>query len=269
MGSGYNNGPYIHKKDNMKYIFDETGLLERLRAKKKILLMLDYDGTVVPIAKTTDKAVLTDSLRAFYSNLSRRPCVRLAFISGRSLPEIKKMVGIKGIFYAGNHGLEIEGPGTRYVHKKALRLAEELRALFLVLAKALCGFKGVLVEDKSLSISVHFRLADHADEKDIAEEIGAAVDRKLFRIFHGKKVLEIRPAAKWNKGNAVKLISEKSKGYYPVYIGDDRTDEDAFWALKNKGLTVFVGQQKKSAAKYYLKGPNEVRRLAEKICGEK
>ena len=265
MGGGNSNRPYFDKKRDMKYIFDKIRSANDLLDKKKILLMLDYDGTVVPIARTPAQAVLPASSKKVLDILVKDPSVRLAFISGRSLSEIKKMAGISGIFYAGNHGLEIKGPGINFVHKKASKLSRDLRSLFEELSKKLCAYKGVLIEDKNLSISVHFRLASAADEKSIKSEVKASVDRNKFRLAGGKKVLEIRPKEKWNKGNAANFLADKFKSFFPVYIGDDRTDEDAFSALKNKGLTIFVGQPGKSAAHYFLKDHKEVLRFLKMI----
>ncbi len=242
----------------MKYIFNNTEKITAGIKGRKILLMLDYDGTVVPIAKTPSEAVLSDASRKIFNDIAKEPHIKLAFISGRSVAEIRKMAGIKGIFYAGNHGLEIEGPKTAFVHEKAKKTSSELRSIFDALRKKLCSFKGVLIEDKVLSISVHFRLADPHEEKNIKALVKASADKNRFRLSGGKKVIEIRPKEKWNKGNAAKFLLKKLKGCFPVYIGDDKTDEDAFKALKGLGLTVFVGDRKKSAAGYYLNDTKEV-----------
>lgn len=265
MGGGNSHRPYFDKKRDMKYIFDKIRAVNDLLGKKKVLLMLDYDGTVVPIAKTPSQAILSASSRKIFEKTAKNPRIKLAFISGRSLSEIKKMAGINGIFYAGNHGLEIEGPRTRFVHGKAHELSADLRTVFEHLSKKLCGYKGVLIEDKNLSISIHFRLASAADEKNIKAEVKAAVDQGKFRLSGGKKVLEIRPKEKWDKGNAANFLADKFKSFFPVYIGDDRTDEDAFSALKNKGLTIFVGRPGKSAAHYFVKDHKEVMRFLKTI----
>lgn len=265
MGGSNSDRPDLNKERAMKHFFEETRSLKSLLEKEKVLLMMDYDGTVVPIAKTPAQAVLSGTSRKLFEKAARSPSLRFAFISGRSLSEIKKMAAIKGIFYAGNHGLEIEGPGIGFVHKKAKALSGELRTLFEKLSKSLCDHKGVLVEDKSLSISVHFRLADPSCEKILISKIRDAVNKKTFRLSSGKKVIEIRPKQNWNKGNAVKVLMRRFKGYYPVYLGDDRTDEDAFSVLKKKGLSIFVGQPKKTLATYYLKDHREVRSLVKMI----
>ena len=249
----------------MRHLFKADERIGRLIGRKKILLMLDYDGTVVPIAKTPDRAVLPERTKRSILSVLKDPGIKLAFISGRSLSEIKKMAAIDGIYYAGNHGLEIEGPGISYVHKKARDLSGELRIIFERLSKKLCDHKGVLIEDKNLSISVHYRLADPTLDKDIISEVTALVDPKKFRLSGGKKVVEIRPKHKWDKGSAVKVLTGKFKGYYPVYLGDDRTDEDAFSAIRNKGLSIFVGPPKKSAAAFRLEDPSEVRSLIEML----
>mgnify|MGYP001608726104 FL=1 len=87
----------------------------------------------------------------------------------------------------------------------------------------------------------------------------------------GKKVVEVRPPLAWDKGNAVLWLLAKrryalrGKDVLPVCVGDDATDEDVFQALKGKGITIVVGRNKKSAARYYVESPSEVHRLIAQI----
>ena len=187
---------------------------------------------------------------------------------------VKEKVGISGIIYAGNHGLEIEGPGISFVSPLAEEFKPVLRQMHYVLSQALGGVKGVLVEDKGLTLSVHYRqVADDkiAEVKDIFERItGDAARPGRIRITSGKKVYEIRPAIAWDKGEVVKILMERCgeggrrSGLLPIYIGDDATDEDGFRAVENYrgGISVFVGgKNSPTSARYFLESPGEVARF--------
>ena len=140
----------------------------------------------------------------------------------------------------------------------------------------LSAIKGIFIEDKGLSLSVHYRLADRIQIPRIKTILQEATIlyalRDKIRIKSGKEVFEIRPWADWDKGKVVLWLlarwkfSLKGRDIVPIYIGDDKTDEDAFKVLKNKGLTIFVGSPNKdSFAQYYLKNTQEVKEFLKEI----
>jgi trehalose-phosphatase len=118
---------------------------------------------------------------------------------------------------------------------------------------------GTLIEDKGITASVHFRKIDPSQEGEVLRIFwNAASDyAKEFRITTGKKVLEIRPQSAWNKGDAVQRILEhQSKDVIPLYVGDDTTDEDAYRAIRESGISVSIGENPE--ADYYLNDQGEV-----------
>jgi len=249
-------------------------VVPQLKSNSHILLLLDYDGTITPIVPRPEMANLPGDVRQLLQALTRQRRLTLAIISGRALVDIKEKVGISGIIYAGNHGLEIEGPGISFVSPLAEEFKPVLRQMHYVLSQALGGVKGVLVEDKGLTLSVHYRqVADDkiAEVKDIFERItGDAARPGRIRITSGKKVYEIRPAIAWDKGEVVKILMERCgeggrrSGLLPIYIGDDATDEDGFRAVENYrgGISVFVGgKNSPTSARYFLESPGEVARF--------
>jgi len=265
----------------MQYLFRRTEKLKEELRRKFILLLLDYDGTLVPIADTPKQAAITKDTKELLRKLSRVRCCAIAIISGRSLRDIKNTVGIKGIIYAGNHGLEIEGPKIKFESSVSPRIKTVIRVIAKELAKRLSGIRGVLIEDKGLTLSVHYRLAGKKDlpvfKGVISEVANPYAARGKIKIDSGKKVYEIKPPMQWDKGKAALWFTARQQfaagedEVLPVYIGDDATDEDAFRALKGKGLTVFVGRPGGSAADYYLKDAQEVAKflrltLELKIC---
>lgn len=256
----------------MLYLFDRLDQIINKLADKKLLVFLDYDGTLVPIAPTPAMARMPRETKKLLLALEKNKQCRVAIISGRPLKEIKKLVGIKGLIYAGNHGMEIEGDGMGLCVELPASYKKKLEQLKGKLLQSLSRTKGVLIEDKGSTLSLHYRLANRAGamaaKKIIKQLASPLVASGQVNLLCGKKVFELRPPINWDKGKAVEWILKNIrrnqwKGYaiLPLYIGDDTTDEDAFRALKGKGLTVFVGGPKKSQAAYSLKGVADVIRF--------
>ncbi|MFC1568219.1 trehalose-phosphatase [Candidatus Margulisiibacteriota bacterium] len=238
----------------------------------KYLLFLDYDGTLTPIVSKPSLANLSAARKKSLQQLARSPDIRIAIVSGRLLADVRKKVGIPNIFYAGNHGFEISGPGTNIIHPKARTAKPVMRKIKKELATRLKSIKGVIVEDKVLTLSLHYRLVRKQDLKKVARIFFRTVEpylhAKKIRITSGKKVFEVRPNVAWDKGKAVLWLMKKlgqGKKFTPVYIGDDRTDEDAFQVLKKRGLSVRVGRTKKTCARRQLKDVNAVYRFLGRI----
>jgi len=238
---------------------------------RRILLLTDYDGTLTPIVARPELAYLPEKTRNLLQALAQEGRFTVGVISGRALPDLKDKVNVKGIIYAGNHGLEIEGPGINFVNPVAEDLMPLLRIIYYVLTRTLGAIKGVLVEDKGLSLSVHYRQVaeDKAEEvKNSLEEAVSGVQAMgKVKITSGKKVYEVRPSVDWHKGKAIRLLMKRyGKGgrrsrLLPIYLGDDLTDEDGFKIIESYGggISVFVGDEKgETAARYFLKSPIEV-----------
>ncbi|MDD5044198.1 MAG: trehalose-phosphatase [Candidatus Omnitrophica bacterium] len=252
----------------MDYLFAQLNKIEGLLRNKFILLLLDYDGTLTPIVETPEKAIIHKDTKELLQKLSKNPYFKLGIISGRSLQDIKNIVGIKDVIYVGNHGLEIEGPKIRFESEISSRSKSIMQDIAMDMQKRLLDIKGALIENKGLTLSIHYRLVDKENlpvfEKIISEITNPYIARDKIRINSGKKVYEIKPPIKWDKGKvALWLLARQEfisgeNNVLPVYIGDDITDEDAFKALKRKGLTVFVGEPENSKADYYLKNTKEV-----------
>jgi len=252
----------------MKYLFSHWHGLKGKLKNKFIFLFLDYDGTLAPIAERPDKAVISKGARGLLQQLSKSRDCKLAIISGRPLKDIKNIAGLKDIIYVGNHGLEIEGPKVKFESQVSQRLKAIIRHIYEDAVSKFSKIKGVLIEDKSLTISVHYRLVDAKKIQEFmsifAEITESYTARNKIEITSGKKVYEIKPPVQWDKGKVVLWLMARQqfaageRKVLPIYIGDDVTDEDAFTALKNKGLTIFVGRPAKSNAQYYLKNTGEV-----------
>jgi len=252
----------------MVYLYNHwTDVQERLK-NKFLFIFLDFDGTLAPITETPDKAILHDKVRLLLKEISGSLRAKLAFISGRSIEDIKNKIGLKNAIYSGNHGLEIEGPKIKFKPIVPPGFRKTLERLRDGLEAKTSSFKGILIEDKGLSLSLHYRLVEKEHIPQIKtifhETVIVPLVRNKIRIKTGKMVLEARPPVEWDKGKVVlwllarQVFVSKNMRVLPIYVGDDVTDEDAFKALKNKGLTIFVGEPKESHAQYYLRNPDEV-----------
>ncbi|MBU0686548.1 MAG: trehalose-phosphatase [Candidatus Margulisbacteria bacterium] len=232
----------------------------------KYILLLDYDGTLTPIVKTPELAKLSSANRRHLKKLAETKDLTVCIVSGRALKDIKNKVKIPDIYYIGNHGFEMEGPQGKMIQSQAKKYLPLMSKIKKDL-KPLLKIKGVIVEDKKFTLSVHYRLASPSGARKIKalteKYLKPYAKAKRIRVTYGKKVIEIRPPIKWDKGKAVLWILNalKIKDAIPIYIGDDVTDEDAFRVLKKIGVAVRVGRAKKSCADYFLREVGEVYKL--------
>jgi trehalose 6-phosphate phosphatase len=247
-----------------------------VRAAPHVLLLADYDGTLAAIVGRPEDAVLTAGARRKLEALAQKPEISTGVISGRRLAELKALVAIGGLYYAGNHGLEIEGPGLNYINPEAGAARPVIGRLARELAAELDGINGIIIQEKGFSVSVHYRLAP--DREDIVtgavKRITAPyLARGEIRVYPMKMVWEIRPPTDWDKGRAAMLIGQKIKDALKlpslliVYLGDDTTDEDAFRVLhRPDGWSVFVaGEKTASSADYYLDSVAEVEEFLNRL----
>jgi trehalose-phosphatase len=262
----------------VKHLFQSwRDFLADCRAVSHVLFLADYDGTLTPIVGRPEDAILSPEVRDDLSALAQRPDFTVGIISGRSMAELKSLVAIAGIYYAGNHGLEIQGPGINYVSPEAELTRSIIKDLAGQLAVALENIAGVIIQDKGLSLSAHYRLVAENDVNEVTETVHRITDPLVeagkIKVYPMKKVWEIRPPVDWDKGKAVVSIRREIKSLLKlerlltVYLGDDTTDEDAFKVLHRPvGWSVYVGPENaSSAADYFLNSPAEVEEFLSRL----
>ena len=250
----------------MEHLFAAWPRVSETLRRSAILLLSDFDGTLTPIVSRPSGATLSEETRSVLKQLNDEEWCTVALISGRPLRDLVGRVNIEGIIYVGNHGSEIEGPGLFFQAPLPEESVSAIRRVVREIGALPLEFRGVEVEDKELSLSVHFRNAAPADIGKIAARVSATVapfvDFNFLRVDAGKKVFEVRPSS-WDKGKAVDYVMESLRprigGFLPIFLGDDTTDEDAFRAVGDEGLTVFVGDDGvQSCASYRLSDTDEV-----------
>ena len=234
-------------------------------------VFLDYDGTLTPIVSQPEDAWLSDSMRQTLRELAA--CGPVAILSGRDLDDIRQRVNIDSIVYAGSHGFDIAGPrGLR--RQMAAKFLPNLDMAERELHKALDRIPGARVERKRFSVAAHYRNVKENDVTAVEQAVAAvAAHHPELHRMDGKKVYELLPTIDWDKGKAVLWLLEtlglERGNIRPIYVGDDRTDEDAFRALKQRGIGIVVSEEPRStAARYMLRDPREVERFLSKLTAK-
>ena len=236
------------------------------------VVFLDYDGTLTPIVRRPEDADLPENARRIVRDLAHE--VSVAIVSGRDLKDVKQRVGVDRLYYAGSHGFDIVGPGDRRIsHEAGSDFLDDVDAAEEALESRLGDVEGVRLERKKFSIAVHYREVAGDDVEKVAAGVDA-VCRKTDRLRKsaGKKVFEIQPDLDWDKGRAVdwlieNALEEDRSQVFPLYIGDDVTDEDAFRALKADGAGIRVddGAAEKSDARFRIQDTDAVYRFLENL----
>lgn len=214
-------------------------------AGHRVALFLDYDGTLTPLCAHPREAVLSAAMRGAVATCAERDDTDVTVVSGRSLADVAAMVGHPGLIYAGNHGLEIAGPGMDFRHDDLPyfeiavgRLAESLAEI---------ATDGAWVEPKGATLTVHFRAVPDPLRAGLAARARAIIRDAGFRARDAHAAVEARPPIAWDKGQAVLHILRYRYGaawgerVRVIYVGDDETDDDALRALAGLGLTFRVG----------------------------
>ena len=246
------------------HLFTYTEEIKKLlKGASHCILFLDYDGTLVPICKEPPLARLSSDTKKLLKELLRNPFFSVGIISGRCLGEIRKMVGIPDLFYAGNHGFEIMFKKRVWIHPDLENFASGLKKIVRAVNSRTRGIKGIIVENKKFTASIHYRNVTTHSPGAIRTLITDILDPypETFTVCRGKKVFEIRPRIEWDKGKAVERLTELlavRTRMMRIYIGDDQTDEDAFTVLGKRDIPIRVGAKKGSRASYYLRGSGEV-----------
>jgi trehalose-phosphatase len=225
-------------------------------------LLLDFDGTLTPVIPDPDCAFLSATVRRVLQEIQDTGRIAIGIISGRSLEEIRGRVGICGIIYAGNHGMEIVGPSVRYVDRTALGARDAIQSLTSRLKDEAYRFQNVQIRNKGLSITIQWSPPHNPEiQKEIRRMVIDAIadGGERFVVRDAINSLEVLPATGWNKGSAANWINGHLavEARNSMYVGDDGSDEDVFVTL-HEGITVKVGSANNTRAHYVLKDSAEV-----------
>ena len=214
--------------------------------RPRLALFLDYDGTLSEIQSHPANANMTPAMRDALARCAERPDTDVAIISGRGLDDVKQMVGMSELTYAGNHGLEISGPQIeRFTHEDLIHYQDRTLALTKALEEV--DRDGAWTEAKGATLTYHYRGVSDGRWPELA---GRAHDIILAAGFQARAAhcsIEARPPIGWDKGRASVHILRSlygpswSEQVRVIYVGDDQTDEDAFQLLSGLAYTFRVG----------------------------
>jgi alpha,alpha-trehalase len=241
-----------------------------------LLLLLDIDGTITPIAATPAAAVVSDHARHALEELASAKGVHVAVVTGRSVGDARRVVGVEGAWFIGNHGLEVAAPGEApTVSDPVAQFAHPVEVAAARLSQLVRAVPGTILENKRWSLSVHYRLAD----RDAVPELGLRV-RRVAREFGldvtgGKEVLELRPPVRINKGTAAIDLAGRlgalAHGASILCAGDDETDEDMLSAVRERArssVTVAVEpvfHARPTSAEFFVASPGEMLELLDAV----
>jgi trehalose 6-phosphate phosphatase len=193
-------------------------------APEQSAIILDVDGVLAPIVARPELSEVPTATRAELERLAAQYLL-VACVSGRSGEDARRLVGVEGVRVVGNHGLELD--------PRASELTESLRRFREMVSE----IPGAWIEDKGLSFTFHYREAeDPLAVESALEPVARRAEEAGFEAFRGRKVLEIRPGVRVNKGTAVRTLVRESGATRGLYAGDDTTDLDAFAGLGMAGL---------------------------------
>jgi trehalose 6-phosphate phosphatase len=225
------------------------------------MIACDFDGTLAPLVAHAEDAELPPKARRSLERLVKLPGVMLAIISGRALGDLRDRIGIDPILYAGNHGLEMLGPGGVGTIAPGAALAQaRLKELVSQLSTMLERVPGVWIEDKRLTASVHYRMASVDHHALIGQIVSTALQGiEELTLREGKCVWDIRPSANWDKGAALTLFMKQCAvpNRAVAFFGDDVTDRDVFAAVP-EGWTGVVGELASPGARMRVCDPGEM-----------
>ena len=257
----------------MPYAFDHLDFIQRILESHPFGLITDFDGTISETAPTPGQAKVSQTCRGYLSILSGHLAL-VAAISGRPVSQVREMVGVEGILYIGNHGLERWSEGETKIHASSMDYPKVIEEVLAEL-DSLLPKEGIIYENKGITATIHYRLAPQPQqmEQKILDILKGSSTAQNLRIIRGKRSLSLIPMINADKGSAtVELISEyKLRGC--IYFGDDYTDIDAFRAIHTivtdwhfQGIAIAIAgtdtpEEISSESDFTLKGVADVERF--------
>ena len=239
----------------------------------------DYDGVLTPIVDRPEDALISASMREVLRELASRCPV--CVVSGRDRAVVQQLMGLDDLVVAGSHGFDIWSPEAGTLEHEAGAAQEGLiENVTAELDQAVGGVPGVAIEPKKISVAAHYRLvADEGDRTKVREAVQQLLAERPdeLKMTPGKLVYELQPKLDWDKGRAVLYLIDAlgldGDDVIPLYLGDDITDEDAFQALKGRGIGIYVGSQtdperdgRSTAADFVLDSVAEVERFLDGLA---
>lgn len=229
----------------------------RIQKSSRLVILLDFDGTLVRIARRPELVHVAASTRGVLSRLGRHKRVKVAIVSGRRRVELLRHIALRNIQYLGLYGWE--GNGSSAI---PLTTQAALSRMHEILKDKLVPYPEIWIEPKKNTLSVHLLGSAPQIQRRVRREIHTLVHpfRSQLRLLENLRDVEVIPLAIKGKGSAVAKILEKPtlQDAFPIYFGDDLSDEPAFAAVRKSGAGVLIGKPRRTNARFRLRGPADV-----------
>ena len=243
---------------------------------RPLVLLLDVDGTLAPVVAHPALARVPEATRRIIASLVTRRGVSVILVSGRAAHDARRMVGVERVWTVGNHGAEVMDPnGDTTVDPEVSRYAEAMARTAQTLEPLVAAITGVILENKTWTLSVHYRAADERVVPRLRGVVEGVAARNGLLVTEGKKVLEVRPPVAVDKGTATARLVRDLGGLSPhasvLFAGDDVTDEDAFRFLREhhaSAVTIHIGDRSDTAAEFTFHDSDRLRALLERLARE-
>jgi trehalose 6-phosphate synthase/phosphatase len=252
---------------------DLDALASRLRSAERLLLLLDYDGTLVPFARAPDLAAPDRELRVLLASLAAKPGVRVHVVSGRRRDTLERWLGELPIGLHAEHGYWSRmAPGEPWIapHDVSVSWHKPVRR---ILDEATAATPGALVEAKTVSLAWHWRMAEPELGDERAQDLWRRLEQQIagepVELVGGDKVIEVRPRGV-TKAHVLERVLATVERPLPTVaaMGDDATDDDMFRALPPEAISISVGFRP-SMARYRVARPRAARALLASVAGER
>ncbi len=253
-----------------KHLFDcWPEVRGQIRQAKRVALFTDFDGTLTPIRRDPEAVGLSPRVREMLDGLAQSGIV-LGVVSGRKIADVRKRVRLKRIWYAGAHGLFLRGPDNRTYSLATPEQKARIREATRLLTREIRGARGLWIEHKIATVALHYRGAPLRSQRIARDAVAKALERDpRLSLLASKKVWGLLPDADSDKWGAISFIMRREQRRDPtgrwllIFIGDDATDERVFSRMR--GISIVVGKRNKTAARYWLRSPGEVRKFLERL----
>ncbi|MGH9715549.1 MAG: trehalose-phosphatase [Candidatus Acidiferrales bacterium] len=253
-----------------RHLFDCWGeITGQIRRAQHVTLFSDFDGTLTPIRRDPEAVGLSPRVRELLESIARSGTT-LGVVSGRKIADVRKRVRVKRIWYAGAHGLFLRDPANRSYSLARPEQKARIREATRLLAKNTRGVRGLRIERKIATVALHYRGAPPASQRVARDAVAKVMERyPSLCLLASKKVWGLLPDAQTDKWGAISFIMEREQRRDSggrrllIFIGDDATDERVFTRMK--GISIAVGKKSKTAARYWLRSPGEVRKFLERL----
>jgi len=259
---------------NSKYLFRNLDNIADFKNDHNTAVITDIDGTISRIVPTPMEAVVEPEMKDSVNKIAEK--FKFAGVmTGRSIKNALDMMENKNLIYIGNHGLEQFKNGKISIDSEVEEYIPVIKKFGGEIKRKLKDYNCILLQDKDLSFTVHYRLCDNGDEirKIALDTIKEIKGFEILKISEGRKVIEIRPPEGHNKGTILQKFILDNEIEKIIYLGDDITDADAFIKLdemdkqkKVKAISIVVISKEtpddvKNKASYYVKSVDEVKKF--------